>query len=442
MALWSHVKTDELFGSFRLDAECYTPELVEVYEHLASIDTVRLGDHAFITDGQHGYHKIDPDSPVRHLTAKCVKESFIDDTAERLSLETHYNNLRSSCEAGDVLLSTAGTLGNAGIVTEDVLPANMDQDLARIHLQTKVINPWYLVAFLNSRVGKLQSERVSTGQIQKHIALEKIREFAIPIGFDQRKSADLMYAAFLERQSANRLYNEAAQLLTRQLGIEDLDHPHELFYVNRLSSTVSPNRIDAEYFQPRFQILLERIRSKGATIGDMANLRKERFVPKAESAFHYIEIGDVSSDGTASSTEIMGEDAPSRATWMVHSGDLITSLVRPIRRLTALIEQPQDGFICSSGFAVLEPQGVPPEVLLVYLRLPAIAELLDLYTTASMYPAISTSELMKIPFLTPPVRTITAITERVAESRAAHQKSRMLLSQAESIVDYQILGRG
>ena len=35
--------------------------------------------------------------------------------------------------------------------------------------------------------------------------------------------------------------------------------------------------------------------------------------------------------------------------------------------------------------------GIDPELRLAYLRLPVVAELLDLHTTASMYPAISSS---------------------------------------------------
>ncbi|MGA7933059.1 MAG: hypothetical protein WCA35_05890 [Kovacikia sp.] len=88
----------------------------------------------------------------------------------------------------------------------------------------------------------------------------------------------------------------------------------------------------------------------------------------------------------------MGCEAPSRAQWIVRKDDVITSTVRPIRRLTALIERNQDGYVCSSGFAVFQPAKVQPEVLLVYLRLPIICEILDLHTTASMYPAISTNE--------------------------------------------------
>ena len=46
------------------------------------------------------------------------------------------------------------------------------------------------------------------------------------------------------------------------------------------------------------------------------------------------------------------EEAPSRAQWFVKTNDIITSTVRPIRRLSALIESEQNNYICSSGFEI------------------------------------------------------------------------------------------
>ena len=92
----------------------------------------------------------------------------------------------------------------------------------------------------------------------------------------------------------------------------------------------------------------------------------------------------------AHSTPVAGGDAPSRATWIVKPGVIISAMVRSIRRLSAVIMDKQNGNVCTSGFAVLTLKNIAPELLLVYLRLPLVCELLDLYTTASMYPAIST----------------------------------------------------
>ncbi len=56
----------------------------------------------------------------------------------------------------------------------------------------------------------------------------------------------------------------------------------------------------------------------------------------------------------------------------------------PIRRLSAIISPEQNGHVCSSGFVVLNPKRIAPEVLLTYLRLTIICELMDLHTSASL----------------------------------------------------------
>jgi hypothetical protein len=151
--------------------------------------------------------------------------------------------------------------------------------------------------------------------------------------------------------------------------------------------------------------------------------------------FHYIEIGDLAADGAATSHVVPGEEAPSRATWIVQPGDVITSTVRPIRCLTGLIEPEQAGNICSSGFAVLTPKGIAGELLFAYLRLPVICELMDLHTTASMYPAISTTDLMRLPFLLPDDATIKKVKQQIT---AARREAHSLLEKAKQAVEVAI----
>ena len=86
---------------------------------------------------------------------------------------------------------------------------------------------------------------------------------------------------------------------------------------------------DAEFFQPRIQHLLQELSRSGKKFRDVVRLREKRFEPRRGVPFHYIEIGNLSSDGGIHSKVVMGEDAPSRATWIVQPGNVITSTVRP-----------------------------------------------------------------------------------------------------------------
>src|SRR5204862_7159192 len=133
-------------------------------------------------------------------------------------------------------------------------------------------------------------------------------------------------------------------------------------------------------------------------------------------------------------------DAPSGATWYVHSGDVITSTVRPIRRLSALSSDDQNDSVASSGFVVLDPRDVPAEVLLTYLRLPAFCELMDLHTSASMYPAISDRDLLALPFPDISVATKNNIVATVRVGLAARQQAHSLVNTATRAVEVAIEG--
>ena len=186
---------------------------------------------------------------------------------------------------------------------------------------------------------------------------------------------------------------------------------------------------------------MEIMAQSGKTVNDVARLAKRRFKPKPGQSFQYIEIGGVGQAGYAESQTVPGENAPSRAQWIVKAGDVITSTVRPIRRLSAFIELEQDGYVCSSGFAVLEPTAIEPEVLLAYLRLPVVCEILDLHTSASMYPAISITDLLDIPFPIPSDKVRTRVVELVKKSQENQREAKRLLEQAKRRVEEMVLGR-
>src|SRR3989304_2998084 len=74
--------------------------------------------------------------------------------------------------------------------------------------------------------------------------------------------------------------------------------------------------------------------------------------------------------------------------------------------------------------------------LLTYLRIPVVSEILDLYTTASMYPAISTADLLNIPVTLPTDKKIVnEVVSKIQKSRQARQEAKRPLAEARSEVE-------
>jgi hypothetical protein len=101
--------------------------------------------------------------------------------ADPISAATHAANLRSSLGVDDLILSTRGTVGLCAIVEKDVLPANIDQDVARICLKSDAdLSPKYLLAYLNCRFGQDWMTRNAAGMVQQGLSLAKVRDMPIP----------------------------------------------------------------------------------------------------------------------------------------------------------------------------------------------------------------------------------------------------------------------
>ena len=230
----------------------------------------------------------------------------------------------------------------------------------------------------------------------------------------------------------------AETTLLHTLVLDTWTPPEALSYVRSSREAFSAGRLDAEFFTPRVTNLLSKLGRDGLTIADVAPARHERFQSGDSGTFDYIEIGGLSADGTATSETLLQIEAPSRATQHVRTGDVIASTVRPIRRLSALITPEQDGYVCSSGFVVLTPRGINTETLLTYLRLPLVCELMDLHTSATMYPAISESDLLRLPIPAIPASVQNHIATALRQATASRNIATALLDSAKRAVEIAI----
>ena len=182
MAILNSIALSQLEDEIRFDPQYYTPDNLIFENEICAFPTVFLGTVALITDGQHGYFKLDNQSEIRQITAKCIKDGLVNKSnADRLSSITHLKNLRSSLKKNDVLVTTAGTIGQIGLVTEEIPPANIDQDIGRIAIYNSKVSPFFVWAFLQSKFGRFQIYRFTTGQVQTHLSLKKMKKLRIPL---------------------------------------------------------------------------------------------------------------------------------------------------------------------------------------------------------------------------------------------------------------------
>ena len=337
---------------------------------------------------------------------------------------------RNRLNKGDILVTRTGANYGQAAPWKESIEAFACADI--LVIREPKIPSGYLSSFLESEIGKPLVLRGGYGAGQPHIAPSYLANLPIP-RFDwlEKEVDDTVEQSGLLERNASDLLRAAELTLLEALGLANWAGPEPLTYTAISGSVREASRLDSQFFAPRIQALLDQLSGDGRVMSDVARPRRDRFLSWDCDAFNYIEIGDVDEYGSAESTLIPACDAPSRATWHVRAGDVITSSVRPIRRLTAMIKLEQDGFVCSSGFVVMEPREIPPEVLLTYLRLPVICELLDLYASASMYPAIKEADIFSLPLPILPNRVIDEVVAQVGSARLARARSAQLLQAAK-----------
>lgn len=196
------------------------------------------------------------------------------------------------------------------------------------------------------------------------------------------------------------------------------------------------HRLDAEYYQSEYLEVVENLNNLGAVpIRNVATNPKRKFKPQKGELFQYIEISEVDlSTGEYNKREILGEDAPDRAQWIVEQDDVIISTVRPIRNAISLIREDIKNLVCSSGFAILQSDKIEPEYLFAYLKSRPIVKLLDRKTTATMYLAITIEDLLETKIYIGDQKFRSEIKNQVIEAQKELENSGNLYSQAENLL--------
>ena len=127
---------------------------------------------------------------------------FITDGMMYISDECNEAMKRSQLKKGDILFSIAGAIGRSAIVTEEILPANINQALAIVRLKedTKLIKG-FLLAALKSEYVEKQYLALKRGAAQLNLSLKDVGNFTIPI---PHKALQEQFVAFYEQSDKSK----------------------------------------------------------------------------------------------------------------------------------------------------------------------------------------------------------------------------------------------
>lgn len=215
----------------RLDAIYHHPRYIDALRALQAGNGMHLTLDDILLDIAGGAtpkakdQSLYADSGIKFLRILNVKPNRLDfSDLNHIQPEVHEGLLkRSQLAADDVLMTITGRVGTAAVVTADDLPANINQHIVRLWIDTKRCLPRYLSAYLNTGLGTLLSNRPVSGGTRVALDYGAIRQtpLLLPTLDVQRQVIQLVAESNAEetrlRTHAETIWRNARERFEQQL---------------------------------------------------------------------------------------------------------------------------------------------------------------------------------------------------------------------------------
>lgn len=226
---------------------------------------------------------------IRGINMKKGRVSFSD----MIFIDEKANSLlwKSEVKPETVLLSMSGTIGDVALASKTWnYPINSNQDIAKIDTKGK-LNPYYLFAFLLGKFGQNYLQREARGSVQQHVFLSQMELFKIPLFSEYFESAiqHVINESDNYLEQSEKYYDQAEELLLETLDVAHFQPSQEPVNVKSFSDSFgSSGRLDAEYYQVKYEQVVGRIKSTDYDrLVDIVNIKKSIEPGSA----HYTEEG-------------------------------------------------------------------------------------------------------------------------------------------------------
>ncbi len=349
-----------------------------------------------------------------------------------------YSTLKK-VESGDIVITKGGSIGFVGYITQESYAC---RDL--IFIKSSILSEEqsvFLYLYFSTDFAYKQLIRSSSQCAQPHLTITLVKNIDIlKVSPMLMKECAILYSHFRQKYLAsNALYKEAEQLLLKELRISELIQTTNSIANKRFSDFVNSGRLDAEYYQPKYDEIIGTISQYPYghdKIGNLYILRDKNFLPNDNTRYKYIELSDIGVNGEISGcTYEYGSNLPSRARRIVHAGDIIISSIEGSLQSCAIITEEYDGALCSTGFYVLSPRIINSETSLVLFKSSAIQALLKRACTGTILTAMNKDEFtaINLPVINKDIQN--KIADIIRQSTILRSKSKHLLKIAKTAVE-------
>lgn len=424
-------------------------------EKLRKFRVHEISQIAYVTDGEHGSPDWDETTSIKYITAEFIKPNYIlDGDYKTISEKQHKNNSRAALREKDILVYSVGAYaGYSAMAEPHLFPANIPRSVAIIRLNKNVeILPEFLTVFLNSSYGIFQSARLRAGNSQPVLALEKINQLFVPTLSDTFQLAiqKLYGEAYNKRQESKRLYAETEGLLFDELGLRDWQPTEENTAVKSFKeSFLTSGRLDAEYYQPKYDELEEAIQNckyEKQVLGNLIEPIKNgaEFRDFVETGIPYIRVGDVKNAkiNLPNAKKVSPSDKTYTKDVSLKVGDILFTRKGSFGNSAVVAEKDIEAIISSEimllRLKVQFKTTILPQYLSLFLNSKFGFLQVERRVHGVAFYSIAQPDLAEVQIIIPPIQIQTNIVEKIIDSLVIEQESKRLLEVAKRGVEMAI----
>ena len=217
------------------------------------------------------------------------------DNVKYISKSSYEFLSKSKVYGGEVLINKIGSPGRTYLMPKLDMHVSLGMNLFLLRLKGDVIDENTLYLFLNSTVGKNIIQRKVNGTVPLTIDKKAIRSLYAPVfSHEFRKRLNYLMSDLSNiSKEANTKYTKAENILISELGLENFNPSNEKVSIKTLKeSFLKTGRIDSEYYQPKYDEILNKITKYGCF--ELAN-----FVDSYTTGYPYSSDSYVKKEGIA-----------------------------------------------------------------------------------------------------------------------------------------------
>jgi len=326
---------------------------------------------------------------------------------------TGYHNV-AKVKGPGVVTGRYGTLGEVFFIHEDFWPLN-----TALYVQDfKGNDPKFSAYFLKSILSGISSDKAAVPGVNRNEL--HARKVTVTRDLVQQRAIAATLSTYDDLIENNRrriaLLEEAARLLYREWFVHLRFPGHE-------HVAIKDGVPEGWEKKTLVEIAATNVESyKASALPDIIN---------------YIDISSVKQGRIINKNTMPSSEAPGRARRKARPGDIIWSNVRPNLRAFALIPDPEENDVFSTGFTVISPITVPFTYLYLFVTTDEFVGHLVNHTTGASYPAVRPEDFERAIVLVPPKQMLELFNEKaepIYKFISVLEEEMKLLAQARDLL--------